>query len=78
MAAACCAVPKVIEESCREKSTSKSAPRMPRSREIRRRMNVILAMCSILLEPAASAICRTPLLLTPMPAKVCVSVTIEP
>jgi hypothetical protein len=77
-AVACWSLPKVKVDTCPESPIRKTAPRAPRNNDIRFKTVAVRAILTVSPEPTASAICRTPLLLMPIPAILIVRSVIDP
>ena len=71
-------LPNVNWDIGRQNTTSRTAPKTPSTREVRRKTAAVCATRSSSPEPAASAICRTPLLLTPKPCEILCKVCDRP
>ena len=70
-------MPNVHVDTAPLKAARRAAPKIPSTNDVRRSTAAVRATRSISLDPAASAICRTPLWLTPIPARLCVRLKIE-
>ena len=77
-AVACWSLPKVKVDTGPENPIRKTAPSTPRKIDIRRSTAAVRAILSVSPEPTASAICRTPLLLIPIPTMLIVRSIIDP